>query len=43
LQFLDAVHFSEWLAGLRDLLASPVILEPLVLQLAGIIASFLAA
>jgi small-conductance mechanosensitive channel len=43
LQFLDAVHFSEWLAGLRDLLASPVILEPLVLQLACIIASFLAA
>jgi small-conductance mechanosensitive channel len=43
LQFLDAVHFSEWLAGLRDLLASPAILEPLVLQLACIIASFLAA
>jgi small-conductance mechanosensitive channel len=43
LQFLDAVHFSEWLAGLRDLLASPAILEPLVLQLVCIIASFLAA
>ena len=43
MQFLDALHFSEWLAGLRDLLASPAILEPLVLQLACIIASFLAA
>jgi hypothetical protein len=43
LQFLDAVHFSEWLAGLRDLVASPAVLEALVLQLACIVASFLAA
>ena len=41
MQFLDAVHFSQWLAGLRDLLATPAILEPLVLQLVCIIASFL--
>jgi small-conductance mechanosensitive channel len=43
LEFFDAVHFSDWLARLRDLAASPAILEPLLLQLACIVASFLAA
>jgi hypothetical protein len=43
LQFFDAVHFSDWLGRLRDLAASPAVLEPLLLQLACIVASFLAA
>ena len=43
MQFFDAVHFSDWLGRLRDLAASPAVIEPLLLQLACIIASFLAA
>ena len=43
MQFFDAVHFSDWLGRLPDLAASPAVLEALVLQLACIIASFLAA
>ena len=43
MQFFDAVHFSDWLGRLRDLAASPAVLEPLLLQLACIIACFLSA
>jgi small-conductance mechanosensitive channel len=43
LQLFDALHFSEWLGRLRDLAASPAVLEILVLQLACIIGAFLSA
>lgn len=43
MQFFDPAHFSDWLGRLRDLAASPAILEPLLLQLACIIAAFLLA
>jgi small-conductance mechanosensitive channel len=43
LQFFDAVNFMDWLGRLRDLAASPAILEPLLLQLACIAAAFLLA
>jgi small-conductance mechanosensitive channel len=43
LQLFDAAYFSDWLGRLRDLAASPAVLQALVLQLACIIASFLAA
>jgi small-conductance mechanosensitive channel len=43
LQLFDAVHFSDSLARLRTLAASPAVLEPLLLQLAGIITAFLLA
>jgi hypothetical protein len=43
LQLFDTLHFSEWLGRLRDLAASPAVLEILVLQLACIIAAFLSA
>jgi small-conductance mechanosensitive channel len=43
LQLFDAAHFSDWLGRLRDLAASPAVLEALLLQLACIIASFLSA
>lgn len=43
MQFFDAVNFMDWLGRLRDLAASPAILEPLLLQLACIAAAFLLA
>jgi hypothetical protein len=43
LQLFDAAHFSDWLGRLRDLAASPAVLEALLLQVACIIASFLSA
>ena len=43
MQLFDAAHFSDWLERLRDLAASPAVVEPFVLQLACIIASFLSA
>ncbi|HEX3415243.1 MAG TPA: mechanosensitive ion channel domain-containing protein, partial [Stellaceae bacterium] len=43
MQLFDTLHFSEWLGRLRDLAASPAVLEILVLQLACIIAAFLSA
>jgi len=43
LQFFDVFHFSEWLVQLRNLAASPAVLEPLFLQIAGILAAFLSA
>ena len=43
MQLFDAAHFSDWLGRLRDLAASPAVLEALLLQLACIIASFLSA
>ena len=43
MQVFDAAHFSDWLGRLRDLAASRAVLEPLALQLACIIASFLSA
>ncbi len=39
----DTAHFSDWLSHLRDLAASPPVLEALLLQLACIAAAFLAA
>jgi small-conductance mechanosensitive channel len=43
LQLFDLAHFSDWLGRLRDLAASPAVLEPLLLQLACIVVSFLSA
>jgi small-conductance mechanosensitive channel len=43
LQLFDAPHFSDWLGRMRDLAASPAVLEPLILQLSCIVASFLSA
>ena len=43
MQLFDAAHFSDWLGRLRDLAASPAVLEPLLLQLICIIACFLSA
>ncbi len=42
MQFFDTAHLSDWLGRLHSL-ASPAVLEPLILQLACIVASFLAA
>jgi small-conductance mechanosensitive channel len=43
LQLFDALHFSDWLGRLRDLAASPAVLEPLFFQLVCILAAFLSA
>ncbi|TMJ60920.1 MAG: mechanosensitive ion channel, partial [Alphaproteobacteria bacterium] len=43
MQLFDTAHFSDWLERLRDLAASPAVLEALILQLACIVASFLSA
>ena len=43
MQLFDAAHFSDWLGRLRDLAASPAVLEPLLLQLACTISAFLSA
>lgn len=43
MQLFDTPHFSDWLGRLRDLAASPEVIEPLLLQLICIIACFLSA
>ena len=43
MEFFDTQHLADWPGRLRDLALSPAILEPLLLQLACIVASFLAA
>ena len=43
MQLFDAAQFSDWFGRLRDLAASPAVLEALLLQLACIIAAFVLA
>jgi hypothetical protein len=43
LHLLDKVHLSDWLQRLSDLTVSPEVLEPLIFQLAVILAAFLLA
>jgi small-conductance mechanosensitive channel len=43
LPLFDTAHLSDWFSRLRDLAASPAVLEALLLQLACIVAAFLAA
>jgi small-conductance mechanosensitive channel len=43
LPLFDTAHLSDWLSRLRDLAASPAVLESLFLQLGCIVVSFLGA